>query len=182
MPDVLIAYASTHGHTRKIAEHLARACEERRQSPRLADLRTDDRPDPLAFDRVVVAASLHMGKHQPEVVDWIRRHRTALNDLPSAFLSVSLTAADDSDEAQQKVREIIDGLLTDTGWTPGLAQPVPGAFEWSRYNLPTRVAMKLIARKHGAPEGPEDVVYTDWDAVTSVADALLAQRRPAHAA
>jgi menaquinone-dependent protoporphyrinogen IX oxidase len=40
-----------------------------------------------------VAASVHTGKHESEMVAFIERHRGEVDALPTSFLSVSLTAA-----------------------------------------------------------------------------------------
>lgn len=178
MPDVLIAYAGSHGHTERIARRLASAFTATGAAPRLADLREDDPPNPSAFDRVVVAASIHAGRHQRAAVDFIRAHRTALGDRPSALLSVSLTAAEDSAEARATTARLVDDLLVDTGWTPSFWLAVAGALRWSRYDLATRTMMRVIARKHGAPTDGDDVVFTDWPAVEAVAPRLLAVRAP----
>ena len=42
------------------------------------------------YDGVIVGGSIHMGKHQDHVVDFVRANRFALERLPSAFFSVSL--------------------------------------------------------------------------------------------
>jgi menaquinone-dependent protoporphyrinogen oxidase len=179
MPDVLIAYATTHGHTRAVAEHVAATLRAEGLEPRLADLGAED-PDPAAFDRVLAAGSLHAGRHQRELRDWARRHAAALGARPSAFLSVSLTAVDDTDDARATTRRIIGEFAEETGWTPDLSEPVAGAFGWREYDLPTRMLMKVIARRHGqSTDTARDVVYTDWDAVASVAARLAALRAPA---
>jgi menaquinone-dependent protoporphyrinogen oxidase len=44
---------------------------------------------------VIVGASIHMGKHDDYVLDFVRENRDALECLPSAFFSVSMAAHDD---------------------------------------------------------------------------------------
>lgn len=65
-----------------------------------------------------MGGSLHAGHHQEQLVDWVTSHRAALADRPSAFFSVSLTAADDTDEAREATQRCIDDFLAETGWTP----------------------------------------------------------------
>jgi menaquinone-dependent protoporphyrinogen oxidase len=98
--------------------------------------------------------------------------------MPSAFFSVSLTAADDSDEARATVRELIDDVLDATGWTPREAVAFAGALQFKEYNLPTRVLMRLIAHKHDPRvDVHQDTDYTDWAAVDRFAEAFAASLR-----
>jgi menaquinone-dependent protoporphyrinogen oxidase len=115
---------------------------------------------------VVVAASVHGGRHQREIAEWVSEHRTTLAMRPTAFVSVSLSAAEDSAEARADARGCIDRFVEDTGWSPTVSLPVAGALRLSAYDLPTRVLMRLIARRHGRDNDLlEDHDYTDWDAL-----------------
>ena len=44
-------------------------------------------PDPSDFDMCFIAASLHAGKYQAAVIDYVRRYQQILAHEPSAFLS-----------------------------------------------------------------------------------------------
>src|SRR3982750_4226813 len=97
--DALVVYASTHGHTAKIAPRVAPAMQSRGLDVDLLEVSTAAGTDPSDYDLVVVAASLHKERHQSEIVDWVKAHRDVLERRPTAFVSVSLSAAEDSDEA-----------------------------------------------------------------------------------
>ena len=143
---VLVAYASTHGHTAKIADRIAQGLREHDVSVHVREIGTPGAHlEPAEFDGVVVGASVHLHHHQRAVIDWIAEHRTTLNGCPSAFFSVSLTAADDTDEARAATRAMIADVVDRTGWTPATTAAFAGAFEFREYNLPTRVLMHLIA-------------------------------------
>jgi menaquinone-dependent protoporphyrinogen oxidase len=176
---VLVLYASTHGHTGKIADRLGALLREQGLAVRVRALGTPaaELVDLAAFDAVVLGGSVHAGHHQKALVEWIAGHRTALAARPTAFFSVSLTAADDSDEARASTRSMIDDVLSDTGWTPALTTTFAGALQFQEYNLPTRVLMRLIARRIEHQTGDEvdvhaDTDYTDWAAVERFAGAV----------
>lgn len=164
---VLVAYATKHGHTRLVAERVGAVLRERGLAVELCDLGGRDAdPLPSGFAGVVVAASVHVSRHQRCVADWARRHAAMLDTRPSAFLSVSLTAADDTAEARAATGELIAEFAGATGWTPTATLAVAGALQYREYDLPTRVLMRLIARQHGAStDTADDVVLTDWRAV-----------------
>lgn len=172
----LLVHASTHGHTTKVAERLvARLRDAHDLDVALVDLGTDPDPDPAGADLVVVGASVHAGKHQREVVDWVQRHRSAITARANAFFSVSLSAADDGEEGRADVRRVLDEFEEETGWTPAREEPIAGALQYREYNLATRVLMRMIARRKGQPtDAHEDVDYTDWAGVDRFADDLAA--------
>lgn len=171
-PKILILYASTHGQTAKIADRIGATLGA---DGAQAEVRAvGDAPADIAgYDGVIVGASVHAGKHQSEILDWLGVHWERLNELPSAFFSVSLAAADDTDEAREATREIIEDVPELTGWTPHTTTAIAGALQFSKYNLATRVLMRLIARRHEpAADLHHDTEYTDWDAVERFAHAF----------
>jgi menaquinone-dependent protoporphyrinogen oxidase len=90
-----------------------------------------------------------------------------------------LSAADDTDEARADTRMMIDLVLDDTGWIPSRTLAVAGALRYRHYDLPTRILMRLIARRHGAPtDVDEDVEFTDWAALEAFTVAFLNHETP----
>ena len=118
MSSVLIAFATTHGHTRKVAERIAEVLEREGLTADLREVKAAVELDLRDYDGVIAGGSIHGGHHQHELVDWTKHHARALNGLPGAFFSVCLTAADDTEESRGATREYIDDFLDDTGWTP----------------------------------------------------------------
>jgi menaquinone-dependent protoporphyrinogen oxidase len=180
---VLVVYASTHGHTAKIADRIGERLREHDVSAHVREIGTPGAHlEPGEFDGVIVGASIHLHHHQQTVIDWIAEHRMTLNGCPSAFFSVSLTAADATDEARASTREMIDAVVDQTGWTPTTTAAFAGAFQFREYNLPTRVLMHLIAKRHeDHVDVHQDIDYTDWTAVGRFAEgfAEAALRREA---
>lgn len=175
----LVLYASTHGHTGRIAMRIGDVLRSAGNDVRVVDVKKTAGLDPASFDLVVVGASVHAGHHQPEMVDWLRRHSPTLSALPVALFSVSLTAADDSDEARAATRDYLDELMEDANLFPARAVSFAGALQYREYNLPTRVLLRLIAQRKGlATDASVDADYTDWDAVEQFASELpaLAER------
>jgi menaquinone-dependent protoporphyrinogen oxidase len=122
--------------------------------------------DPAAYEAVIVGGSLHAGHHQGELVDWVKSHHVALANRPSAFFSVSLTAADDTDEAREATQRCIDDFLAETGWTPARSVAIAGALQYREYSVFTRTLVRLMMRRGGHPtDTSHDYDYTDWDAV-----------------
>lgn len=177
---VAIVYASTHGHTRKIADRVAETMRTEGLDVEVAEV--GEKADGLVrdCDAALVAGSVHRGSHQPELVEFVRRHRRLLRDVPSAFISVSLTAAEDDDEElRAETRRMVDEFVEDTGWTPDRTATVAGAFQFSKYSPFERLVMRLIARQHGTEIDPwEDLELTDWKAVEQFTEEFVRRIRP----
>ena len=166
MKQVLVLYASTHGHTAKVATRIAEAIEQAgaHADVRQADPKTDLIPSDYAA--VVVGASIHAGHHQREIADWARRHATSLGTVPSAFFSVSLSAADDTDEARAAARTYVDDFVEATGWSPTRTASFAGALQYREYDFFTRLLIKMMMHRGGHPtDASRDYDYTDWDEV-----------------
>jgi menaquinone-dependent protoporphyrinogen oxidase len=165
-PNALVVYASTHGHTARIAARLARAMREQGLVVDLRDVADAIDAWPDRYEVVVVGASLHKERHQPEIVDWVAARRTALARCPSAFFSVSLSAADDTEEARAATERCVAEFCAETGWTPTRTERIAGALEYREYDRFTRQLMRLLMGRAGRPtDASRDYDYTDWEAV-----------------
>jgi menaquinone-dependent protoporphyrinogen oxidase len=163
---ILVLFASTHGQTRRIAERIAATLREHGLETETHDVSTaPDGLSPKSFDGVLIGASVHAGHHQQAAVDYARHHHSLLNSLPCALFSVSLTAADDDDEAREATRKYLDDLLDDTGWQPTLSECFAGAILYSHYGVFERTLIRLIMRQKGHGDVKWDQEFTDWEAV-----------------
>lgn len=97
---------------------------------------------PDGYDGVIVGASIHMGKHDKRVVEFVEKNRDALERLPSAFFSVSLAAHGDTEEAEGYVEQ----LEEERAWRAGRVGLFGGAFLYTHSGFVKRHMMKRIAR------------------------------------
>ena len=169
-------YATREGHTRRIAEHIAAALRAARIDVDVYDvLRLTSPIDWSRYASTCVAASVHAGHHEPEMIAFVKRHREDLARAGAVFVSVTLSEAGAEDSAAPKERReraaadaqrMIDVFVEETGWRPAHALPVAGALAYSRYNFLVRFVMKQNARKAGAPtDTSRDYEFTDWAAL-----------------
>jgi menaquinone-dependent protoporphyrinogen oxidase len=181
MPRILLLYASTHGHTAKIAARIAATLEDDGATVDQHELVANEpEPAPSDYDLVILGASIHAGHHQRALVKWAQRHHIALGLIQSAFFSVCLTAADDTEESRTATRGYLDDFVEQTGWTPAHRATFAGAVQYREYDLATRVLMRLMMRRmHHPTDASHDYDYTDWAAVESWAHRLTATLTPA---
>jgi len=184
MKPILIAYATREGQSRRIAEHLAATTRARGLTAQVMNVAT--MPDGFSLDShgaAVLVASVHMHKHEREMVEFVQSKRQILERLPAFFLSVSLAEASvenpetpEARRAQTKadIERIIEEFLTETGWQPAHIRAVAGALMYTKYDFLTRFFMKQMARlAGGSTDTSSDHEYTNWEALDKVIDELL---------
>ena len=179
MFQTLVLYSSTHGHTAKIAARIAERLEDAGAVVHLRVVDPHQDISPVDYDSVVIGASVHAGHHQPEIVGWATRHATTLSRIPSAFFSVSMSAARDEAAA----RRYVDEFVETTGWTPGHSECLAGALQYREYNFVTRLMVRSLMGRDGLPtDTSRDHDFTEWDAVDRFADrcsrSRAVRRRP----
>jgi menaquinone-dependent protoporphyrinogen oxidase len=118
---------------------------------------------PDGSDGVIVAASVHIGAFQRPVARWVRRHATALNRMPTAFLSWCLAVLEQRPEARQDVDRIVRRFFDHSGWRPTITRLVAGAVLYTRYPWLKKWMMKrIVAKAGGGTDTSRDYEYTDW--------------------
>ncbi len=173
----LVVYASTHGHTAKIAARIAQAMRAQGLEVDLRDVASAADAEPARYGVVVVGASLHKEHHQKEIVDWLTERHEALERGASVFFSVSLSAAEDSEESHAATQRCIDEFCAKTGWTPARTERIAGCLQYREYDVFTRQLMRLLMRRMGHPtDASHDYDYTDWDAVDRLGREIASER------
>ncbi len=171
MSRVLIVYGTTEGQTAKIAQHIGDAIARLGHDVIVRHAPEADDAEVAGHDAVVVGGSLHEGRYQRAVRDFVERHGARLASVPSAFFCVSLAAASrDADERAEPVR-VARELAARGGWTPATIASFAGALKYTQYSWLKRMLMKHIAAKEGGEtDTSRDFEYTDWDEVTRFAE------------
>jgi menaquinone-dependent protoporphyrinogen oxidase len=173
--DVPVFYATTDGHTRRVAERLTAIFRDRGLTSRAIDVASSD-ADHVDWEQVraaIVGASLHAHRHQPSAGAFVREHADDLNGHPSAFFSVSLAAASARPEERAAAAELARAFASAGGWHADETVCVAGRLAYTRYGIVTRFIMKRIARREGAPtDTSRDHEFTNWDEITRLADSI----------
>lgn len=162
---LLILYGTTEGQTRKIAHFVEDAAQERDCIVTLSDS-ANEYINPDGFDAVIIASSIHMGKYHAAVAEYATKYSAQLNMMPSAFLSVSLTAASNNKESWEELYETTAHFLKCCGWKPTQTLQVAGALKYMEYDFLKKMVMRLIAQKAGGSiDTKRDHEYTQWDEI-----------------
>lgn len=169
---VLVVFATREGHTAEIARRIGvtlRDCGEQVDVVDAAQPTAEF--DPSRYGGALLLASVHMGKHEREMIEFVRGHLSALEHLPTAFLSVSLSEVSVEDQmasfetrakAAEDVKRLVEAFCHDTGLHPARIWPIAGALTFSKYGAFKGFVMRRIAKAAGVQDVRHDHDFTDW--------------------
>ena len=173
MSHILILYATTEGQTQHIGEHMAPKLEAMGHAVTLMNVKhVPAQMDWDAIEGVIAGASVHVGRHQHQLEQFVQEHLDELTARPGAFFSVSLSAHGPTDQQHDDAHQYVAGFEEKTGWHPALTATFAGALRYTAYGLPKRLLMKWITKRGGSGDTDthRDYEYTDWAAVDRFAE------------
>jgi menaquinone-dependent protoporphyrinogen oxidase len=175
MQPILVAYTTTDGHTRKVAEFIAERLRIRGHRVDLVDTASPAAAQVQAvYQAAFLGGSVHQGRYQASLVHFAKANRSLLAAMPTAFFSVNLAMkhadAGDRVEAERDLRAFLD----ETGLEPRRWRLVAGALKYTQYDFLRRFVMRAIAKHWGGDTDTSvDHEYTDWDDVEAFVDEFL---------
>ncbi len=164
---ILIVYGTSYGQTARIATRIQQvlAHEGFEVIVRKGD-ELGSALDPNSYDGVLVGASMIRHGFQRYVRDFVHRHASALNGMPSAFFAVSLSAQSAKTDEREEAKRLAAQFCRSGGWQPTMIETVAGAIAYTKYNwLLRRVMKRISAKEGGATDTTRDHEYTDWTQV-----------------
>ena len=182
MRPFLVVHATRSGHARRIAEHIADRIRTLAHEAQLQDVRTEALPPLTRYSAVILAVGVHLGRHDREMVRFVRARRQELAEVPTLFLSVSVTEAaaedvhrpdDERLEARRATLKVLDDFVLETGWEPWRAVPVAGAMDDAASGSFGRMLLRTLLPRDLAEDATRGVVFTDWIALNGVVDGLV---------
>ncbi len=167
---VLVAYASTYGSTREVAEAVAATLRGHELAVDLQEAR--DVQSLQGFHAVVLGAPLYMFHLHKDALRFLSRHQKALaGGLPIAVFAGGPFGSGNGNEWQE-VRKQLDQELAKFPWLkPVAVEVIGGKFDPSTLRLP----WNLVPALRRMP--PSDL--RDWEAIRRWATTLAAQFQPA---
>lgn len=184
MCDVPVFFATTDGHTGRIAEFMAAALRQQGLTSEAIDLSLPSahRLDCGGARAIVVAASVHAGTHQRAAADFVRGHLTALSTRPSLFVSVCLSICSKRPDDVAAARALAQVFPESLGWQPLRVECVGGCLAYTQYGFFKRWLMRQIAAKSGGPtDTSRDYDLTDWQKIRDLATDVAALAQPREA-
>jgi menaquinone-dependent protoporphyrinogen oxidase len=123
---VLVTYSSRTGSTAEVAEEIGKVLAVRGQSVDVRPIKED--PPVEGYQAVVIGSPVRMGNWQAEAVDYVKRHRQSLGQIPVAVFTVhALNTGDDEQSRGYRAAylDTVRSLLTPVaeGFFPGQLDP-----------------------------------------------------------
>jgi|KBSMisStandDraft_5_1062788.scaffolds.fasta_scaffold242125_2 menaquinone-dependent protoporphyrinogen oxidase len=172
--EIPVFYATSEGQTRRIAERLVAIFRKEGLTSEAFDVSAVGGVDWQRVRAAVVGASLHVGRHQRSAERFVRVHAADLNAHPSAFFSVSLATASPASSERAEAARLASRFPDRAGWHPREIACIAGRCAYTQYDFVTRLVMRRIARRRGAPtDTSRDFEFTDWADVARLARAVV---------
>jgi menaquinone-dependent protoporphyrinogen oxidase len=175
MCDVPVFYTTTDGQTHRIAERIAGILRAQGFDSLAIDVAGRNVPniDWRYVRGAFLGASIHLGKHQEAAGRFASAYARELNSIPSAFFSVSLSAASTNPQETAAARHLAQTFTTDARWQPLWTACFAGRLAYTRYGLFKRFVMRSIAKRESGPtDTTRDHELTDWSAVAQLANQM----------
>jgi menaquinone-dependent protoporphyrinogen oxidase len=164
MKRILVSYATRAGSTVGAAETIA---ESLGAAGHQVDIRpVKDVSDMNNYDALVIGSAVHMGNWLPEAVDFVKKNRSRLSQVPTAFFTVHMLNLGDSEASRQarlKYTAPVRALVT-----PKAEVFFAGKMDYAKLSFFDRMIALLVAKLTGSKEGD----YRDWAAIRSWAVSL----------
>lgn len=165
MANILIAYSTTDGHTKRICERIGQVIEGQAHKVTLAFINDEPDIELDPFDTIVIGASIRYGKHRPQVYKFIRKNRLVLDSKPNAFFSVNIVARK-PEKNEPETNPYLKKFLRQTSWKPLKLAVFAGKLDYPIYTFRDRQVIRFIMWMTKGPTDPRAVVdFTDWKKV-----------------
>ncbi len=177
MPHIPVFYATTDGHSRRIAERMAATLNGLGVASRAIDVTTSEARaiDWTNVDAAIVGASVHAGSFQRAAESFVRDNLAALNARPTVFFAVGLGICSSIPSEVGKARALARAFPEKVGWQPSRIAPIAGRLAYREYGLLKRWMMRRIVGRSGGPtDTSRNHELTDWNEVAAIAASLAA--------
>lgn len=161
MSKALVVYGTKTGCTAGIANAIGEAL--RAAGVTVDVVRAEDKPDPSAYDAILVGSGVRTKLWHASVKQWLVGNAEVLKTKPLALFTACLTMATNPEKADE-VRAYTDLLLSETGLEPVEVGLFPGMNIPDAFSLPERLIMKAM----DVPEGD----FRSFEAVAEWATAV----------
>lgn len=124
------------------------------------------------YDWVLIGGSIHYGKHETFLTDFIHQHKAALEQTKTLFFSVNLTARK-PEKNTPDTNPYLKKYLGKMNWNPTRTHVFAGALLYSQYRFWDKQIIRFIMwLTKGNTDTSKDIDYTDWQDVKRLAQAL----------
>jgi len=153
---VLVTYASKYGSTGGVADAIGKELCSKDVTSDVALIHNAGNIG--SYQGVVIGSAIYMGKWMSEAVDFVKKNKDTLRQMPVAYFLVCMTLSKPTEENRAKVLSYMDSILKAV---PEIKPVGIGTFAGALdYNNLSWLNKKILKSK-GTPEGD----FRDWKAI-----------------
>ena len=171
MPETLIIYSSTDGHTKNICERLANFFNDA-NATKIISLFEATEFDLSKFNQIIIGASIRYGKYSKNLYKFINLNKDTLEQKNSFFFSVNVVARK-PEKNTPETNPYVKKFLKVSKWKPKKIGVFAGKVDYPNYGLFDKYAIKLIMfLTNGPTDTSQSYEFTDWSKVDNFAKEL----------
>mgnify|MGYP005732227297 FL=1 len=171
MPNTLIIYSSTDGHTKTICRRLINFLKDG-DDIKISSLEEAKKFDLSKFNKIIIGASIRYGKHSKELYKFVNLNKDILNQKQSVFFSVNVVARK-PEKSMPDTNPYIKKFLKISNWKPKKIGVFAGKVDYPSYGFFDKYIIKLIMFiTKGPTDTSQSYEFTDWSKVDEFAKEL----------
>tara|TARA_B100001121_G_scaffold268015_1_gene251654 strand:+ start:87 stop:608 length:522 start_codon:yes stop_codon:yes gene_type:complete len=163
MIETLIIYSTTDGQTTRICNKLIE--KNFNNNVKLCSIDEAIREDLKKYKKIIIGASIRYGKHNSDVLNFVKKNINVLNKLKTAFFSVNVVARKKGKNTPSTNPYVIK-FIKQTDWKPTYVGVFAGKVDYPSYRFFDKYIIKFIM---WLTKGPTDVSksyeFTNWSEV-----------------
>ena len=163
MIETLIIYSTTDGQTTRICNKLIQ--KNFNNDVKLCSIDEAIREDLKKYKKIIIGASIRYGKHNPDVLNFVKKNINVLNKLKTAFFSVNVVARK-KEKNTPSTNPYVIKFIKQTDWKPTYVGVFAGKVDYPSYRFFDKYIIKFIM---WLTKGPTDVSksyeFTNWSEV-----------------
>jgi len=174
MSKLLVIYDTHDGQTKKIAQSMAEVaqCLGHNASAETVEFMSGHLVTSYV-DAIIIGGPIYAESHSSALRDFIETNATQLKMIPSAFFSVSLSAAG-TDDQRDDARRCMDKFLDSVKFEPLEREILAGALKYQKYGFFKRLLVKrIVGMAGGDTDTAHDYEYTNWPDVSQFVERFM---------
>ena len=163
MIETLIIYSTTDGQTIRICNKLIE--KNFINNVKLCSIDEAVKEDLKNYKKIIIGASIRYGKHNPDVLNFVKKNINVLNKVKTAFFSVNVVARK-KEKNTPSTNPYVIKFIKQTDWKPTNVGVFAGKVDYPSYRFFDKYIIKFIM---WLTKGPTDISksyeFTNWSEV-----------------
>ena len=163
MLNTLIIYSTTDGQTFSICNALVKS--NNTNQIKICSIDDAFKVNLNEYNKIIIGASIRYGKHNPRVIEFVKKNLERFSQIKTAFFSVNVVARKNNKNTPE-TNPYVKKFLNNTKWKPTKLSVFAGKVDYPSYRFLDKYIIRLIM---WFTKGPTDVTksyeFTNWDEV-----------------